>query len=58
MDTFPVCLFSRIKKNNKYRTENTSSDYFIPCIVTVTLPASIKGHILIQQYEIMIEEPY
>ena len=28
--------------------EYTSSDHFIPCIVTASLPASINGHMLIQ----------
>ena len=28
----------------------------IPCLVTVTIPGSIKGHMLIQRYQQMIEE--
>ena len=30
----------------------------IPCAVTVSLPASIKGHMLIQRYQDMVEELY
>ena len=46
------------KITNIYRIEYASSDYFIPCIVTVSLPANIKGDIMIQRNENMIEEPY
>ena len=28
----------------------------IPCLVTVTIPGSIKGHMLIQRYQQMVEE--
>ena len=28
----------------------------IPCLVTVTIPGSIKGHLLIQRYQQMVEE--
>ena len=30
----------------------------IPCLVTVTIPGSIKGHMLIQRYQQMVEELY
>ena len=30
----------------------------IPCLVTVTIPGSIKGNILIQRYQQMVEELY
>ena len=30
----------------------------IPCLVTVTIPQSIKGHMLIQRYQQMVEELY
>ena len=30
----------------------------IPCEVTVTIPASIKGHLLMQHYETMVNEFY
>ena len=30
----------------------------IPCLVTVIIPGSIKGHILIQRYQRMVEELY
>ena len=30
----------------------------IPCEVTVTIPASIKGHLLMQRYEKMVHELY
>ena len=28
----------------------------IPCLVTVTIPGSIKGHLLIQRFQQMVEE--
>ena len=30
----------------------------IPCLGTVTIPGSIKGHMLIQRYQQMVEELY
>ena len=30
----------------------------IPCLVTVIIPGSIKGHMLIQRYQQMVEELY
>ena len=30
----------------------------IPCLVTVVIPGSIKGHMLIQRYQQMVEELY
>ena len=30
----------------------------IPCLVAVTIPGSIKGHMLIQRYQLMVEELY
>ena len=48
-------LFLRIKKSNKY-FEYTLSDHFIGFIVTVNLPACIKGHMLIPRYHKMIKD--
>ena len=45
-------------QENVYRIEYISFDHFLPCNVTVSLPASIKGHILIHRYQNIIEELY
>ena len=45
------------KVKNIYLVEYISSDHFIPH-VTVNLQANIRGHMLIQRYQNMIEKLY
>ena len=45
------------KVKNIYLVEHISSDHFIPH-VTVNLQAIIRGHMLIQRYQNMIEKLY
>ena len=46
------------KVANIYRIEFTLSYHLSPGIVTISLPARIKDHMLIQQCQSMIEELY
>ena len=52
------CFRESSQVTNIYCIEYTSSDRFIPCIVTISLLTSIKGHMLIQQYQNITEELY
>ena len=48
---------NREKVKNIYPVEYILSDHFIP-YVTINLQASIRGHMLVQRYQNIIEKPY